>query len=94
MINDMLDVSRIEKGKIAFNKELVPISKLIDEVESSFPILARDRGLNFSVEANGNETLQIEVDVNRMKQVLFNLLTNALKFTPKEGSVRLIIERK
>ena len=91
LINDILDISKIEAGKIDLNIEPVDLQSLIDEVESTAAPL---------IEANANRLKivvpddlgSIECDGQRLLQILLNLLSNAAKFT-ENGAVGLIVER-
>ncbi|MGV3488231.1 MAG: response regulator [Tuberibacillus sp.] len=90
LINDILDLSKIESGKMELNIGKVEISNLIDFVEANFRPIANERGVEFSIVADENVPEYIQSDETRIQQVLRNLLTNAFKFT-HEGSVTLKI---
>lgn len=88
LINDILDMSRIENGKMELINEPFSLHGLLLEIESMMKNEAVDRGLCFSVQ----EALQEDVlvgDAVRLRQVLLNLLSNAFKFTPSGGCVKL-----
>jgi CheY-like chemotaxis protein/signal transduction histidine kinase len=88
LINDILDLSKIEAGKIELNVETVAVDRLLADLRHRFgPLTAsKDVELSFVVEPGCPET--IETDRQRMHQILTNLLSNAVKFTEK-GSIRL-----
>ncbi|MBN1189148.1 MAG: transporter substrate-binding domain-containing protein [Dehalococcoidales bacterium] len=92
LINDLLDLSKIEAGKFDIMKEQFPVSDLIAKVIPGMEKLASDKGLEltYSIDSGIDE---IYADKNKTKQVLFNLLGNAVKFTQK-GSIRLEIAEK
>ncbi|MFI6484796.1 HAMP domain-containing protein [Nonomuraea sp. NPDC050663] len=87
LINDILDVSKVEAGKMDIHPAQLSLPKLLDYVEAAFAPLAQDKGLNFSIEVDGVPQ-ELHTDEQRLQQVLRNLLSNAVKFTPK-GEVRL-----
>jgi signal transduction histidine kinase/AmiR/NasT family two-component response regulator/HPt (histidine-containing phosphotransfer) domain-containing protein len=86
VLNDVLDLSKIEAGKLAL--ELLPcrLSELFGEIDALSRLRARDRGLAFRVELDSPVPERIETDPTRMRQILLNLIGNAVKFTEK-GSV-------
>jgi signal transduction histidine kinase/CheY-like chemotaxis protein len=90
LINDVLDLSKVEAGKMELAPEDVAVAELIDGVRSTVEPLVRKKGNTFDVEckAPGN----MYVDVTRLRQVLINLLGNAAKFT-EAGSVALRARR-
>ena len=93
LVDDLLDVSRITRGKIELRKERVDLSVPIRlALESSRPFVERG-GHQLTVKMAG-EPLPIEGDVARLAQVVSNLLNNAAKFTPPGGHIRLTCERR
>jgi PAS domain S-box-containing protein len=90
MINDVLDLSKIEAGRMDFHAEPVQLPALVDEVMASVGVLARQGGLSLSSSVErGLDDLVL--DPARLKQVLLNYLSNAIKFTPPGGCVALRI---
>jgi adenylate cyclase len=87
LINEILDLSKIEAGKLELNPERVDLTRLIDEVIGTAGQLAEKNQNRLVVEAQDNLGL-IHADSMRLKQILLNLLSNACKFT-KEGEVAL-----
>jgi len=82
IINDILDISKIEAGQISMFREVFSLDDLLDELYVIFEIQVKEKGLNLIYhKPNRNETLQLNTDKNRLRQVLNNLLSNALKFT-------------
>lgn len=81
LINDIIDVSRIEAGKVDLNIEEFDLSKTLHEVKESFEIAAQEKGLKLSLDASNG--LSVKSDKLRAKQVIMNLVSNALKFTDK-----------
>ncbi|MFC5820331.1 HAMP domain-containing protein [Nonomuraea sp. NPDC050478] len=88
LINDMLDLSKVEAGRMDIHPTQVSLPKTIDLLEAAFGPLAADKGLEFSVEVDPDLPQELRADEQRLQQVLRNLLSNAVKFTPK-GEVKL-----
>jgi signal transduction histidine kinase len=91
LINQVLDLSKIEAGKLELNPQRVPLVPLIDEVAGTARQLAQQNKNRLVVEAP-DDLGSLTVDPMRLRQILFNLLSNACKFT-KEGEVRLKAKR-
>src|SRR5262249_54818678 len=92
LVDDLLDVSRITRGKIALKKEPVELSVFVCKaVEIASPLLEQRRH-NFSVSVP-REGLRLEADEVRLAQVLANLLTNAAKYTEPGGHIALSAAR-
>ena len=91
LINEILDLSKIESGTVDVDVKAVPLDQLQDYVERTFTQIAVDKGLAFEVRVAPEIAPSIETDAKRLQQVLKNLLSNALKFTER-GSVHLSIE--
>jgi len=84
LINDILDLSKIEAGKLDVHFSLSPTTRVIEPLVRIFEPLAKDGGLDFQVSLEGAPNA-IETDVQRAQQILKNLLSNAFKFTEKGG---------
>lgn len=93
LIDEILDLSKIESGKMELEYGSVQVAALSNEIESLFAPLAKDKGIGFSVAIAKGVPGMIETDRLRLDQILRNLLSNALKFT-KVGSVKLDISHK
>ncbi len=91
LINEVLDLSKVEAGKMELEPRDLPASDIIDFVRRSFGPLAEQKNLKFSVEMAAGVPEEIRTDQQRLEQVLKNLLANAFKFT-EEGSVRFRVE--
>jgi PAS domain S-box-containing protein len=89
LINDVLDLSKVEAGRMEFHPELCRISTLAHEVRDVIRPLAEKKGLRVGLEIPA--ALTANIDPGRFKQVLYNYLSNAVKFTPQGGSVILRI---
>ncbi|WP_344863665.1 ATP-binding protein, partial [Planomonospora alba] len=88
LINDILDLSKVEAGRMDIHPQQISLPKLVDYFEATFTPLAQDKGLSFAVEVDPSVPQELRTDEQRLQQVLRNLLSNAIKFTPK-GEVRL-----
>ncbi|MFJ8659561.1 HAMP domain-containing protein [Streptomyces sp. NPDC093795] len=91
LINDILDLSKVEAGKMDLNPERVPLRRLLDYVEATFRPLTTQKSLTFTVSTAPGAPADLVTDDTRLRQVLRNLLSNAVKFTER-GSVDLCIE--
>ncbi len=90
LINDILDLSKIESGTMSVDAGQVRFKDIREEVEAGFRPVAQAKKLDFEVELSGELPASFETDSKRIQQVLRNLLSNAFKFT-QEGKVRLKI---
>ncbi len=90
LIDEILDLSKIESGKMDLEYTDIGISALIGDLQSLFAPLAKDKGIGFSINLVPGLPASLETDRLRLEQILRNLLSNALKFT-KNGSVKLDI---
>ena len=92
LINEILDLAKIESGTMAVDVGPVRFSNLRDYVDQTFRQVAEEKGLAFSVELDGDVPPSIDTDDMRLRQVLRNLLSNAMKFTER-GRVNLRLYR-
>src|SRR4051812_36743404 len=92
LINEILDLAKIESGTMAVDIGQVRFGNLRDYVDQTFRQVAEEKGLGFSVELDGELPPSLDTDDMRLRQVLRNLLSNAMKFTEK-GRVNLRISR-
>ncbi|MCH6575293.1 MAG: hypothetical protein IH795_08835, partial [Bacteroidetes bacterium] len=81
LINDILDLSKIEAGKMEIRIEEVILEELIAEVSNSISPLVINKGIEFNVECEINTGIILHTDMGRVVQILINLLDNATKFT-------------
>ena len=88
IINDLLDISKIEAGKMDFHFKPVQLNMVIDYVKSALSGLAKEKSLEVSVEEFGILP-EVTADAQRLEQVLTNLLSNAIKFTPEGKQIRI-----
>lgn len=90
LVNDVLDMSKIESGKFSIQEVPFDLATLIYDIEHMFELRARDAGLELAVELRSQEPYRLMGDGQRIGQVLINLIGNAIKFT-NEGKVTLSI---
>jgi len=88
LINDLLDLARIESGRMALRERSTSITRLLEDAIESMRPLAQRRGVTLSVEPPPEEIV-VQADRDRLMQVLFNLIGNSLKFTASGGQVTL-----
>lgn len=91
LINDILDLSKIEAGRLMINPEPVDIRALITEISHVFAVKVAKKNLDFVVDVQDIVPKSLMLDKVRIRQVLFNLIGNAVKFT-REGYIRLIVK--
>src|SRR5437660_1737269 len=88
LINEILDLSKVEAGKMQIEPRDIPLADLKEFFERNFRPIAEQKGLDFQIELGGNVPSHIRTDPQRLQQVIKNLLANAFKFT-ETGSVKL-----
>jgi len=87
LINDVLDMSKIESGKMTLNEELVSLREVMDSMVSIVQPQVRAKHQKFNISIFNITSENVHCDSVRLNQVLINLLSNAIKFTPEEGSI-------
>ncbi len=90
LINDVLDLAKVEAGKIDLHPETFSVGQAIKEVRSAVEPMAQRKKLAISMEVESSVD-EVTLDKQKLKQVLFNLLSNAVKFTEDGGSVNIIV---
>lgn len=83
IINDILDLSKIEAGKFEIDRERFEPRRVIEDVQSIMGVRANESDLQLTVQYDGKLPRMIEADAKRLKQILINLVGNAIKFTPR-----------
>jgi hypothetical protein len=90
IINDILDLSKIEAGKMELNPENFGLEEIISELKNTLYPLVKKKQLILAV--NANLEYPVHADKLKIKQVLYNLLSNAIKFTPEKGKIAIDID--
>lgn len=90
LITSLLDLNKMEQGVLRLRREPAAVSQLLSEVQANIAPAAIKGGIQVSVQCEVDET--VDMDIVRMRQVLFNLADNAVKFTPENGSIMLRAE--
>ena len=93
LINDILDMSRIESGRMILKKEEFAFSTVLDQVNTIIDGQCKDKGLHYDCIIHGSIDEYYIGDDTKLRQVLINVLGNSVKFTEKGGSVSLSVER-
>ena len=88
MINDLLNLAKIEAGKIDLHIEKTSISQLLEDIEATFSQIADQKHIKLSVTCDPNIPPLI-TDAGKVRQILYNFTSNAIKFTPEDGAVTL-----
>ena len=89
IINDILEMARIESGRVLLNPAPFDFYRLLDDLERLFSLRAQTRQLRFQIERQGEVPRYLLADETKLRQVFINLLGNALKFTPNGGAITL-----
>ena len=87
LINDILDVSKIESGKVVLNLERFALNDVVSSVEAIIQPMAKAKGQEFHLEVTGIHHEYLVGDETRINQILINLLSNAVKYTPEQGHI-------
>ena len=93
LVQDLLDLSRLESGEVNLNLAPVDVGRVVQEVVETYREQARAKGVSL-VAAEGSGAAEATADESRLQQVLSNLVENAVKFTPSGGEVRVEVERR
>jgi signal transduction histidine kinase/PAS domain-containing protein/ActR/RegA family two-component response regulator len=93
LINDLLDLSRLQRGKISLNQETVSMSAIVDNAVETVRADAAAKGIDIRVNV-GDQLLLVEGDRLRLQQIAWNLLNNAVKFTPAGGSIEIALRNE
>ena len=89
IINDLLDISKIEAGKLDFKYNISNIAPVVEYVKNNLQGMAKEKNIQLEFTNNDNTNIEIYADTNRLEQVLTNLVSNAIKFTPNNGEIKI-----
>lgn len=90
LVSDILDLSRIEAGQIKVSAETFELERLLSSIETLAHPIAAEKGIEFEIEVLGDVPSAVELDGMRLRQILFNLVENALKFTETGGVIVVV----
>ncbi len=93
LVNDLLNVSRIESGKIEMRFKKISIVKFIEQSIKELKIIAEEENLYLNLEKKVDENQEVDVDEDRMRQVILNIIDNAIKYT-EEGGITITLEKQ
>lgn len=93
LIEDLLDVSRILRGKLVLREIELDIGLVIRSAIETVRLSAEAKLIDLTFQPNSESRILVHGDPNRLQQVMFNLLTNAIKFTPPQGRVTIVLEQ-
>lgn len=96
LINEVLDLARVESGQVELSLETIELASMIEECDTLLMPLQREKGINFQLlkkNAEQMESCKVTADAMRLKQVLLNLMSNALKYNQEEGRVMISCSR-
>jgi len=91
LINDVLEISKIEAGKLVLNEEIFNLPHLLEDLREQFSVTAQSKGISLTLEYSQDLPAYVKLDIGKLKQILINLLSNAIKFT-SVGKVTLKAE--
>ncbi|MBO5163544.1 MAG: response regulator [Ruminococcus sp.] len=91
LINDVLDMSKIESGKMTLNEELVSLREVMESIVSIVQPQIKAKHQHFNISIFNIISENVHCDSVRLNQVMLNLLSNAIKFTPENGSIEVIL---
>ena len=94
LISTLLNITRIESGSIAITPKMVNIEHLVEEVNKEHGLLASDKNIALSITKKGSQPVVIKTDTLIVKEVLSNLVSNAIKYSPDGGSVTIHINSR
>ena len=94
LINDVLDMSRIESGRVVLEQKSVHLPTLVQDVQDIIQSNVTAKGLSFAVDLAGVRDADVVADPLRLQRILLNILSNAVKFTPSGGSITLRVVEK
>ena len=93
LINDILDMSRIESGKLIIRKEEFSFSNMLEQINTMVMSQCNEKGLHYECRVTGGVSDYYIGDDMKLKQVIINILSNAIKFTDAPGSIQFMVER-
>ncbi len=93
LINDILDMSRIESGRLVIRKEEFSFSNMLEQINTMVMSQCNEKGLHYECRVTGGVSDYYIGDDMKLKQIIINILSNAIKFTDAPGSIQFLVER-
>ena len=93
LINDILDMSRIESGRLIIRKEEFSFSNMLEQINTMVMAQCNEKGLHYECQVTGGVSDYYIGDDMKLKQIIINILSNAIKFTDAPGSIKFLVER-
>lgn len=93
LVNDLLDVSRIQEGHIHLEYRSTKVEKVIQEIIDNFSTLVKSSKVTINFEIINGPLPSVDTDAEKLKRVIINLLSNSIKYSPKEGTIRIALEQ-
>lgn len=92
LINEILDLSKLESGKLKVNAEPISLYPFLKDLLSQFHSFAQSEGVRFAIEYHASKELHLLLDKDKVEKIIQNYLSNAMKFTPPKGQVLLLVD--
>ena len=92
LVNEILDLNKLEAGKLELHKEPVVVYNLIRRLLANFESHAEQQNIRFTFNYEPDKYLQLSLDINKFEKIINNLMSNALKFTPTEGAISVTVK--
>jgi PAS domain S-box-containing protein len=94
LISTLLNITRIESGTIAYNPKLLKVPDLISELMPELSLMAKSKDIELGFDTRGKASLKVRTDPLIVKEVIMNLISNAIKYTPEGGGVKIILHSR
>ena len=92
-MNALLDISKLEAGRMEFNFSKINVLRFLETSVSDFKLMCSDKKIALKLENPENLNINLETDPDKLKRVLTNLISNAYKFTPENGAITVRIKK-
>jgi len=93
LVTDLLDLARMESGRMRLYKENIAVAQVMERITQKFSQVAKESNINLEFINRISPQLSAEIDVDRIEQVMTNLIDNAIRYTPNEGNVTVSVEQ-
>lgn len=93
LVNEILDLSKMEEGEMKVKESIFLLDELVDRVIASFESRAHQLGIQLKSTLHASDSIQVQADYEKLQKVLVNLISNALKFTPPGGAIEVYLAR-